>query len=240
MGHARCTFTCLISSITSERPEVLYSFVSTYQQHVRQEDRRRQEAHSHHPCHHDFPRSWRGCRWLQWYCVAMSQQRQPQYVDEAFTDCDLPTPPSPTPLWGPGSNPDNWWDVCGFLKPPGSDRFWKVTAHARCILHPTKNTRLETDWSKLPSWNMALSWLCRLEEHLVQARRPWSAHFPPRTSCRLFIRDSKKRRISEVMSDHSLIVVIVRPFAHYVLSLVWETCTSSRSDHDDFSAVELN
>ena len=42
-------------------------------------------------------------------------------VDEAFTDCALPTPPGPTPLWGPGSIPDNWADVCGLLKPPGSD-----------------------------------------------------------------------------------------------------------------------
>ena len=26
---------------------------------------------------------------------------------------------------GPGSIPNNWADVCGFLKPPGSQRFWK-------------------------------------------------------------------------------------------------------------------
>ena len=66
-------------------------------------------------------------------------------IDEAFTDCALPTPPGPAPLWEPGSIPDNWANVCGFLKPPGSHRFWKVSAHARCILHPTKNTRLATD-----------------------------------------------------------------------------------------------
>ena len=46
--------------------------------------------------------------------------------DEIFSDCALLTPPSPTPLWGPGSIPNNWADVCGFLKPPGSQRFWKV------------------------------------------------------------------------------------------------------------------
>ena len=39
------------------------------------------------------------------------------------------TPPGPTPLWGPGSIPNNWADVCGFLKPPGSQRFWKVNKH---------------------------------------------------------------------------------------------------------------
>ena len=30
MGHARCSFACLISSITSERAKVFYSAVSTY------------------------------------------------------------------------------------------------------------------------------------------------------------------------------------------------------------------
>ena len=29
-------------------------------------------------------------------------------IDEAFTDCALPTPPGPTPLWEPGSMLDNW------------------------------------------------------------------------------------------------------------------------------------
>ena len=38
-------------------------------------------------------------------------------IDEAFADCALPTPPGPTLLWGPGSIPNNWADVCGFLKP---------------------------------------------------------------------------------------------------------------------------
>ena len=44
-------------------------------------------------------------------------------VDEAFLDSTLPTPPGPTPLWGSGS------DVCGLLKPPGSQRSWKVNKH---------------------------------------------------------------------------------------------------------------
>ena len=48
-------------------------------------------------------------------------------IDEAFAGCALPTPPLPTPLWGPGSIPNNWADVCGFLKPPGSQPFWNVS-----------------------------------------------------------------------------------------------------------------
>ena len=34
-------------------------------------------------------------------------------IDEVFSDCALPTPPGPTPLWGPVSIPNNWADVCG-------------------------------------------------------------------------------------------------------------------------------
>ena len=36
---------------------------------------------------------------------------------------------APTPLWKPGSIPNNWADVCGFLKPPGSQSFWRVNKH---------------------------------------------------------------------------------------------------------------
>ena len=56
-------------------------------------------------------------------------------VDEAFADCALPTPPGPTPLWGPGSIPNNWADVCGFLKPPGSQRSWRVNKHGEVSTH---------------------------------------------------------------------------------------------------------
>ena len=33
-------------------------------------------------------------------------------IDEAFTDSTLPTTPGPPPLWGSGSIPDMWADVC--------------------------------------------------------------------------------------------------------------------------------
>ena len=33
------------------------------------------------------------------------------------------------PLWWPGSIPDKWADVCGFLQPPGSQRCWKVNKY---------------------------------------------------------------------------------------------------------------
>ena len=90
-------------------------------------------------------------------------------IDEAFTDCALPTPPGSPPLWGPGSIPDNWADVCGFLKPPGSQRFWKVQKHGAFSI-PRKTLRLRpTDHSC--HRNMASSGLRELEQQVVHARR---------------------------------------------------------------------
>ena len=54
VGHARCSFTCLISPTTNQRPGNQNSVVSTYQHYLRQEERHRQESHPHHPCYHDF------------------------------------------------------------------------------------------------------------------------------------------------------------------------------------------
>ena len=50
-------------------------------------------------------------------------------IEEASSDTNLPTPPGPPPLWGLGSIPDLWSDVCGFLKPPESHQSWKVRKH---------------------------------------------------------------------------------------------------------------
>ena len=47
-------------------------------------------------------------------------------IDEAFMDSILPYATGPHTTVGPGSIPDIWADVCGFLKPPGSQLFWKV------------------------------------------------------------------------------------------------------------------
>ena len=63
-------------------------------------------------------------------------------IEEAFADSDLPMPPGPTPLLGPGAVPGDWADVCGFLKPPDSYERWKVRLHgALSILHDTLGLR---------------------------------------------------------------------------------------------------
>ena len=123
-------------------------------------------------------------------------------IDEAFTDCPLPTPPGPTPLWRPGSIPDNWADVCGFLKPPGSDRFWKVRTHGafsiprRTLgLRPTDQSCHHETWLHLDfvGWSNTWSKQGDHDRHISLKERPAACSYGHR-----------KRRISEVMSDHSL------------------------------------
>ena len=98
-----------------------------------------------------------------WRCRSRDNFRS---IDEVFSDYALQTPPGPPPLRRPGSIPDNWTDVCGFLKPPGSQKFWKVSKHgAFSILRQALGLRANdqschhetwlhlyfVDWSNL--WN---------------------------------------------------------------------------------------
>ena len=123
-------------------------------------------------------------------------------IDEAFLDSILPTPPGPTPLWGPGSIPDNWADVCGFLKPPGSQRSWKVNKHgAFSIPRKTLGMRPNDQSCHHETW---------LHLDFVGWSNTWSRQnvYEPRISLKERPAEgaygNPKRRISEIMSDHSL------------------------------------
>ena len=61
-----------------------------------------------------------------WRRQSGSDSRITSSVQEAFVGANLPLPPGPTPLWGPGGVPGEWSDVCGFLKPPGSEDDWQI------------------------------------------------------------------------------------------------------------------
>ena len=123
-------------------------------------------------------------------------------IDEAFTDCALLTPPGSPPLWGHGSIPDNWADVCGFLKPPGSHRFWKVHKHGAFSiprktlgLRPTDQSCHHETWLHLDfvDWNNRWSKQDVYEPRISLKERPADCSY-----------GNPKRRISEVISDHSL------------------------------------
>ena len=111
--------------------------------------------------------------------------------DEAFSDCALLTPPGPTPLWGLGSIPNNWVDVCGFLKPPGSQRCWKVNKHGAFSiprksvgLRPTDQSCHHETWLHLDFvyWNNRWSKHDVNEQHIS----------PQRTTRGMRIRESQK------------------------------------------------
>ena len=118
-------------------------------------------------------------------------------LEEAFADCAL-MPPGRTPR----SIPGNWADVWGFLKPPESDRQWKVRLQGafsipRDVLgmRPTDQSRHHEAWLRVDF----VGW------HDVQLQRE-----KPRQRILLKERSSpyrygkKSERISDIMSDHSL------------------------------------
>ena len=64
-----------------------------------------------------------------WRRQSGSDHRPTSTIEEAFANTCLPIPLGPTPLWGPGDVPGEWTDVCGFLKPRGSENEWQVRMH---------------------------------------------------------------------------------------------------------------
>ena len=107
----------------------------------------------------------------------------------------LPTPPGLTPLWGPGSIPNNWTDVCGFLKPPGSQRFWKVSKYgAFSMLRQALGLRASDQSCHHETW---------LHLHFVDWSNQWNHEARYNENIRLNERP-QKRHISEILSDHSL------------------------------------
>ena len=64
-----------------------------------------------------------------WRRQSGSDPRPISIIEEAFVNTNLPRPPGPSPLWGPGGVPGEWSDVCGFLKPPVSENEWQVRMH---------------------------------------------------------------------------------------------------------------
>ena len=61
-----------------------------------------------------------------WRRKCGEDQRRASTIEEVFANTDLPIPDGPTPLWGPGGVLGEWADVCGFLKPPGTDKMARL------------------------------------------------------------------------------------------------------------------
>ena len=202
MGHAKCSFTCLISSSTTHRPGNFHGVVSTYY-HIYAKKRGITKkpiltiravmiAEQIDVVAGDF-------NGTAWRC---SNRDNISTIDEAFVDYALPAPPGPTPLWGPGSIPNNWADVCGFLKPPGSDRYWKVRMHGAFSiprkvlgLRPKDQSCHHETWLHLDfvDWRNTRSQHGEHDRRILLKERPAPPHL-----------GAQKRRISDIRSDHSL------------------------------------
>ena len=115
-------------------------------------------------------------------------------IDEVFSDC-LAFDAGPHTIVGPGSIPSNWADVCGFLKLPGSQRFWKVSKHgAFSIPRQALGLRSSDQSCHHETW---------LHLHFVDWNNKWSQQAHYNGNIRLKERP-QKRHISELLSDHSL------------------------------------
>ena len=123
-------------------------------------------------------------------------------IDEAFADCSLPTLPGPAALRGPGSIPNNWADVSGFLTPPNSDRHWKVRMHGAFYiprktlgLRPIDQSCHHETWLHLDfvDWRNSQSHHEEPDRRILLKERPTPYQY-----------GHQKRPISDIMIDHSL------------------------------------
>ena len=147
-------------------------------------------------------------------------------IDEAFTDCALPTPPGRTPLWGPGSIPNNWADVCGFLQPPGSDRIGKCA----CMVHsPSHEELLACDQLiKVAIMRHGSIWISSTDATLRNRKVNTVDTFPSKNVLRHIITGNRK---DAAVKSRATIGAprICTPFRTRC-SIFCETCTSSRSE----------
>ena len=100
------------------------------------------------------------------------------------------------------SIPDNWADVCGFLKPPGSQKFWKVNKHgAFSIPRQTLGLRTHDQSCHHETW---------LHLHFVDWSNQWNHQARYNGNLRLTERPTHawnrapKCNICQVLSDQSL------------------------------------
>ena len=126
----------------------------------------------------------------------------------------------------PGSIPNNRADVCGFLEPSGSDRYCKVRMRGAFSiprkvlgLRPNDQSCHHETWLHLDflDWRNTFSQRGAHDRRILLEERPAPLH-----------QGAQKRRISDIMSDHSL-SSWTREHSN-ALSLLCGTCTSSRSD----------
>ena len=124
-------------------------------------------------------------------------------IDEAFTDCALPTPAGPTPLWGHLDQ----FQTTGQTSVDFSNH-WVPIVFGRCaytVLSPSDEERSACDrLIKVAIMRHGFIWISSTGATLGPSKENMIGTFPSKVDLQLVHTGTKKRRFSEVMSDHSL------------------------------------
>ena len=91
-----------------------------------------------------------------------------------------------------------WADVCGFLKPPGSQRFWKLNKHDACSIPPNDQRCHHETWLHLDFGDWSNKWSKQdvYEQRISLKERPADYSYA-----------TPKRRISDVI-PFALVVTV--------------------------------
>ena len=203
MGYARYTFSCIISSPTIQRPGDLHGVVSTHKPHLRQKRgiakkliltiRAVMIGQQIDVVAGDF-------NGAAWRC---SNRDNISTIDEAFSDCALPAPPGPTPLWG---HPDQF-PTTGLTPVHSlSHRVEIVTGKCACTaLFPfLAEFLVYVQTIKVAIMRHGSTRISSIGAALNPSMMSMTYEFSLKNVLRRVHTGTKKRRISEVMSDHSL------------------------------------
>ena len=137
-----------------------------------------------------------------WRRKSGPEQQLDSTIKDTFKNTKLPVPLGASPMWRPGCVPGEWSDVCGFLKPPDSDRYWKVRKHGVFVIpRRAVGLRDQDRSSHHETW---------LHLDLVQ-RWDWSQTHDDKYDQRIQLKERatpyyyghRKRDISDIMSDNS-------------------------------------
>ena len=168
-------------------------------------------------------RNWLGCRWLQWYGGIAAETSSVQLTKHLRTVLCL-RHRVPAPLWWPGSIPDNWEDVCGFLNHLALNDFGKCISMVHFPfprksigLRPTDQSFHSEIWLHLDSVDRSNTWSKQgaYDQRISLSERPAECSYGNAT-----------RRIFEVMSDHSFSFLMCDRSNHDLFTLQIMTFTA--------------
>ena len=213
MGTTGCHLPCFVPEDTTKLQVLFYHAVPPNQQRIRQDTplfavrtvMRQQQV--------DLVAG--GFDGAAWRRQSGSGSRSISSIEGAFVNTNLPLPRGSIPLSGPGGVPGECSDVCGFLKPSGSENDWQVRTHgAFTILYSTLGPKEKDQSCHHEVWIHLLHVNARLVDRVSREdkhRRPISRN-----------RNSPQRKKAEPSArDHSREMEnVIRMTSHASISAV--------------------